>query len=130
MVTEVAGLPICHGIVMQKRGLTWPHPRVANGTAGLGVMNCLGECWQCHPTLFPLPRVLPSHGWSEFAGSQAGVGCPNSQMQADSGLFFPLSKSGTCCLVSVPCTDILRDKQLCVWVGKVNLESFQLDLLI
>lgn len=81
VVTEVAGPPICHGMVMQKRGLEWPHPYMANGDSGPGghglpgAMLAVLSCTL--PTaLSPLPRVLPNHGWSEFAGSQTGVGFP------------------------------------------------------
>lgn len=126
-VTEEAGPPICHGMVMQKRGLEWPHPHMANwgwgpwaawGNAGSAILHS-PHC----PGYYPAMAGVSLLGFRKERAAQ----CTNPGLL---GLFCPLSKSGNYCLLSLSCTDILRDKQLCIWMGKVNLESFQLDLLI
>lgn len=70
------------------------------------------------------------------------MGCPDTQILPwlsnpallHSGLALPrlcpLPKSRTRRLVPLTSASILGEKQLCVWMGKINLEGFQLDLLI
>lgn len=107
---------------------------------------CLGASWKRCST-----QDIPCHLWNEFVGSQMGttalistppshipcLDCALSTFPSDflwslgfleqtrvQGLLCLPPTFGPRCLVPLTHTGILRDTQLCIWVGKQKTQTF------